>query len=402
MKSTKSLKELREEIAAKQKIGHQVYEEAGSDLDFNKVKCFGENLDTKAKVEKLQALNTELADLKADYEEMRKIAEDRKHSDEEIKAFDASIKPEPGKQTKSLGAMIMESKAAKSRGTPAHIDVDLKTLFQRSAGWDPEALRTGVVSLYPARKLTVVDFIPQYPTAQDTIKYMVESTFTNNAAEAAEGDAVGESALALTETSLPVEKVGTFIPVSEEQLEDVPAVEAYLNNRLTYMVKARLEYQVLNGNGSTPNLKGTLDLSSIQSQALSTDPVPDAIYKAFDLVRHTGFSEPSVLFTEPSDWQVVRLLRTSDGIYIFGSPQEPGRDIIWGVPVCSTTAVVTGTMITGDYAIHSGLYIKRGMQVEMSSGYDDYFVKGKFAIKATMRCCLVHYRETAFCKITGV
>ncbi|MDD4985567.1 MAG: phage major capsid protein [Dehalococcoidales bacterium] len=399
MKTTKSLKELREEIAAKQKLGHQVYEEAGADLDFTKVKAFGENLDTKAKVEKLQALNTELADLKADYEEIRAIAEARKGTEEEVKNFSPAPEIKGGK---SLGSMIMDSKAAKQHGTSCMIDVDMKTLFQRSAGWDPEALRLPGYVEYPARALMVADYIPAYPTKQDTIKYMLETTFTNSAAEAAEGNAVGESALALTETSLPVEKVGTFIPVSEEQLEDVEAVEAYLNNRLAYMVKARLDSQILNGDGSTPNLKGTLDLDTIQTQALGTDPVPDAIYKAFDLVRHTGFSEPTVLFSNPTDWQAVRLLRTADGIYIFGSPLDPGKDQIWGIPVCKTTAVVENTMITGDYGIYSGLFIKRGLQIEMSSGYSDYFVKGKFAVKATMRCCMVHYRETAFCTITGV
>lgn len=398
MKSTKSLKELQEEIAAKQKIGHQAYEEAGADLDFTKVKVFGD-MDTKAKVEKLQALNAELTDLKADYEELRKIAESRRQVDDEVKSLP---RPEPGAQRKSIGTLIMESKAAKQHGIPADIDIEVKTLFERSAGWDPESLRTGVVSEYPVRKLSIVDYIPVLPTAQDTIKYMLETTFTNNAAEAAEGDAVGEAALALTETSLPVEKIGTFIPVSEEQLEDVPAVEAYLNARLEYMVRARLESQILNGDGTTPNLKGTLDLAAIQTQALGTDPLPDAIYKAFVLVRHTGFAEPTVLFANPTDWQAVRLLRTADGIYIFGSPQEAGRDSIWGVPVCVSTAVVENTMITGDYQQHSALWVKRGMKVEMSSGYSDYFVKGKFAIKATMRCCMVHYRETAFCKITGV
>ena len=396
-----NLKELNEKIPAKQKALHDIYEEAGTDLDMSKIKSLSG--DSTAKVEALKALNQELADLVAERKSLVEIQKQREQMDEETKAGMAPIKNDPAPLGKSLGAMIMESKAAKSHGTAANLDVDLKTLFQSSAGWDPEALRIGRVIEYPVRRLMVADYLPIIPTQQDTIRFMLETTFTNNAAEAAAGGAAGEAALALTETSDEVEKIAVFIPVTEEQLEDVPAAEAYLNNRLGYMVKARLDSQILNGDGSTPNLKGTLNIGgSLQTQAKGADPTPDAIYKAFDAIRVTGFAEPSVLFTHPNDWQTIRLLRTADGIYIFGNPQEPGRDIIWGVPVCSSTAVVENTMIAGDYTMFSALYLKRGITIEMSNGYSDYFVKGKFAVKATLRCAVVHYRTSAFCTITGV
>lgn len=406
----RSTKELREEIAAKAKLGDQVFHECGDDYDFTKVTVFGEGLSTDEVAEKFQALQTELKDLKAEYDKVNQHEVDKKHLSDLNAEFNTPDTrptfPQKGAdkiEQKSIGTMIMESGAHKHKGVPVDIDYEVKTLFQTSAGWDPEALRIGRVIEYPVRPLAVVDYIPVIPTTQDTIKYMLESTFTNNAAEAAAGAAVGEAALALTETSQVVEKVGTFIPVTEEQLEDVPAAEAYLNNRLGYMVRARLDSQILNGDGSTPNLKGTLNIGgSLQTQAKGADSTPDAIYKGMDLVRTVGFTEPSVVFSHPTDWQAVRLLTTADGIYIFGSPLDPGRDMIWGVPVVKTTAVVVNTMILGDYAMFSALYLRRGITIEMSSGYDDYFVKGKFAVKATMRCSMVHYRTQAFCTITGV
>lgn len=403
MKTKLNLKQLREAIAEKSKIIDPIFQEAGTDLDFSKVKCLG-NGDTAAKIEQIKKLQNELADLHSDYAELSAITKSRREADEKAGFVGEIPAEQPGAAGhKSIGKLIMESKAAKNHGTPDNIDFELKTLFQSSAGWDPEALRIGRVIEYPVRRLMVADYLPIIPTQQDTIRFMLESTFTNNAAEAAAGGAAGEAALALTETSDEVEKVAVFIPVTEEQLEDVPAAEAYLNNRLGYMVKARLDSQILNGDGATPNLKGTLNIGgSLQTQAKGADPTPDAIYKAFDAIRVTGFAEPSVLFTHPTDWQVVRLLRTADGIYIFGSPQEPGRDVIWGVPVCQTTATVENTMIAGAYADFSALYMKRGIQIEMSSGYSDYFVKGKFAVKATLRCAVVHYRTSAFCTITGV
>jgi HK97 family phage major capsid protein len=393
------MKQLGEKIAEKSKLGHMAYEEAGADLDFSKVKCLGEG-DTKGKVEKLQALNAELKDLNEDYQEMVKLTQGKE-------AFAKAYQPEAAPQKKeegrkSIGEMFMESKAYKQKGMSDRVDIDLKTLFQSSAGWDPEATRIARVSLYPARALSVLDYIPMGTTQMDTIRYMKETTFTNNAAEAAAGAAYGEAALALTETSDEVEKIAVWLPCTDEQLEDVPGIGAYLNQRLTYMIKAKLESEALEGSGTTPALWGAKNLAAVQSQAKGADPTPDAIYKAFTLVRGTGFAEPSALFIHPNDWQDIRLLRTADGIYIFGNPTESGPTQIWGVPVCVTTACTEATAITGDFQNFSMLFTKRGIDFKVTDSHDTYFAYGKQAVRADMRCSMVFFRDTAFCKITGV
>ena len=406
----KTMKQLREEIAEKTKLGHRAYEEAGPDLDFLAVKCLGEG-DTKSKVEKLQALNRELGDLKTDYDELVAIESARRQTGDLNDQFNkVGSMVLPGKGTgqperKSIGELIMKSAAARSKGVPAFLDVDLKAdFFIGTPGWVPESMRLPRVELYPTRVLQVADYLPVIPTTQTSIKYMLETVYTATlVVEKAEGAALGEATLTLAEQTQVVEKLGTFIPVSEEQLEDVPAAEAYLNNRLGYMVRARLDSQILNGDGLTPNLKGTLNIGgSLQTQAKGADPTPDAIYKLFTKLRTVGFAEPSVVFINPTNWQDVRLLRTADGIYIFGNPNDPGADRVWGIPVVQTTAVVVNTAIAGDYANFATLYLRRGLEVEMSSGYSDYFIKGKFAVKATMRCAVVHFRTSAFGTVTGI
>ena len=67
-----------------------------------------------------------------------------------------------------------------------------------------------------------------------------------------------------------------------------------------------------------------------------------------------------------------------------------------------TQAVTANTALCGDYANFSTLYIRKGIEVEMSSGYSTYFVEGKFAVKATMRIAMVHFRIPAFASITGI
>jgi len=401
------LKELTEKLAAKGKIISQIYEEAGEDLDFTKVKCL--EGDTTAKVDALKAIDKEVTDLREERVKLLDIEKTLKAGKElnEEMSKPAEEMHFPGKgspraEVKSLGELFMESKAYKEKGRESLIDIDLKTTMTAAAGWDPEAIRIPRVELYPVRPIAVIDHIPMLTTQRDTIKYMKESTFTNAAAEALENADLAESAIALTETSDEVERMGCFLPVTDEQLEDVAGLAQYLNTRLTYMIRAKLDAQVLEGSGVTPALLGTLYLASLQGQAKSTDPTPDAIYKAFTKVRTVGFAEPSVLFINPNDWQEVRLLTTADGLYIFGSPMDAGPDRIWGVPVVQTMAVTEATALTGDYRGYSNLYMRKGVTLKVTDSHASLFIRSVQVIKAELRCAMVHYRTNAFCKITGI
>jgi len=405
-----NLKEITEKLAAKAKQVDQIYTEAGEDLDFSKVKCL--EGDTTAKVEALRALDKELTDLKAEREKLVAIERGSERAKELSKEFNEPITPiqHPVKgsqpEEKSIGQLFVESQAYKQKGATATVDLNLKTTMSRSSGWDPEAIRIPRVELYPLRKLTVMDLYPQYTTDRDTIKYMKESTFTNNAAEAAEEGTYGEAAIALTETSDEVEKVAVWLPVTDEQLEDVSGLAEYLNNRLTYMLKSRIDSQLLEGDGSTPNLWGAANLSSIQTQAKGTDPVPDAIFKAMTKVRGTtagtGFAEPSAVVLHPNDWQSIRLLRTADGIYIFGSPTEPGPERIWGVPVVVTSAKTENTGLVGDWSGYSALFMKRGIQFKVTDSHASYFISGVQAIRCDVRLAAVYFRDSAWCTVTSI
>lgn len=396
---------------AKQDELGAIFAEAGEDLDFTKVKSVqGTTRDVAAHVRKLNdeltGLSQEVDDLKATRKAAERIRQAPGDGGSEPGSEPGGGGAPAGGQAKSVGQLFTESQAYKgksgSRGPLSTLAIELKTLFQTSAGFAPETTRTGRIVDFATRPVQVTDLIPQTTTGQAAVVYMEETTFTNAAAETAEGAAYPEAALALTEQSSMVRKVAVFLPVTDEQLEDEEQARTYIDNRLPFMVRQRLDGQILVGNGTAPNLRGVLNVVGIQTQAKGADPTPDAVYKALVKVRVTGRAMPNAVIIHPNDWQDIRLLRTADGIYIWGNPSDAGPERIWGLAVAQSDALTEGTAVVGDFANYSELAVRRGLDTQVSNSHGNFFVEGKQALRADIRCALVFYRPAAFCTVTGI
>jgi HK97 family phage major capsid protein len=312
-------------------------------------------------------------------------------------------KTEDKPRLKSLGEAFLETKARENKNVDFDVPgLNVKTLMEAAAGWDPENVRSSKVVLTAEQALGVLDYIPLGTYGGDLYKYMKETTKTAGAVATAEGGAYGEAALAYTETSDEVEKIGAWLPITDEQLEDNPGLRALIDQRLLYFIKAKLESYVLTGTGTTPQIWGANSLGSVQTQAKSTDPTPDAVHKAITKVRVTGFAEPSVIFAHPNDWQDIRLLRTADGIYVYGSPMDATPARMWGIPVVQTTFQTENTAMVGDFARYCTVFIRQGVRFAVTNSHDTNFVNGKQAIRADIRAVSVFYRDEAFCTVTGI
>jgi HK97 family phage major capsid protein len=80
---------------------------------------------------------------------------------------------------------------------------------------------------------------------------------------------------------------------------------------------------------------------------------------------------------------------------------DAGPERMWGLPVVVTTAQTEDTGLVGDFR-QAALYLRQGIDVQVSNQHDDYFVRNLLAIRAEMRAALAVYRPAAFCTVTGI
>lgn len=267
------------------------------------------------------------------------------------------------------------------------------------------------------RELNVLDLVPRSPTTSDTIEYVKEDTFTNNAAFVAEAtgftaSTLGgtglkpESALAYSTATSPVKTAAHWVPVTNRMLADAPAIRSIIDGRLLLGLTLMLESQVLSGDGSGENLTGILNTGSIGAVSKGSDSVADALFKGRTYIRNTGHGRPSAYLINPTDWQSIRLSRESAatatlGGYLFGPPSLSGATTLWGLPVVESEAVPAGKAILADWSQAMTLFDREQGSVRVGT-INDQFIRNIQTILAELRVAFVVWRPTCIVQITGL
>jgi HK97 family phage major capsid protein len=265
--------------------------------------------------------------------------------------------------------------------------------------------QAGIVPI-PTRRLTVAGLLAPGTTESNTVGFMRETAATVNAADTvAEGAAKPESTIVFEGATAPVRKIATWLPVSEEILEDVPALRAYLDVRLRLFVDLKEDDQLLNGNGVAPNILGLMNLPGITAaHPRGADSNAEAIMKQTGIIETATSMEVDGYVIHPTNWESILLLKAADGTYIAGGGplSAPGPKTLWGRPVAVTPAIALGTALVGAFKTAAQYFRRGGMRVEASNSHSDFFVKNLVAIRAEKRGALAAYREAAFGQVTGL
>ncbi len=410
-----SLVQVREELNARRKELHEIWEQAGPERDFDHVTLLGAG-DTQAKLTELRrrdAIINDLAQKESDLAYAERISQDNERA---IRASEtpATSMLHPGhvgdfKRPTDLRAELHDNRQYKAfrDGSLRSFTLELPGLNWKTittvSSMQPQALR-GPTQEMGVETRTIIDLMMQGQTDRPQFDYFEETTLTNAADTVAESGLKPESALAWTLRTETVRKIATWVPATKEALDDIPMVESILRGRLAYMVQRAEEAQVLVGDGVAPNILGIM-ARGIQTQAKGALPTPDAVYKAMQKVRGSdgsGFAEPSAVVFHPNDWTDIKLLRTDNGIYIWGNPSDEGPDRIWGLQVRQTTAMGEGTALVGAFSTQAEVFRREGLSITVATEDGSDFLYNRVKIMAESRLALAVYRPSAFASVTGI
>ena len=245
------------------------------------------------------------------------------------------------------------------------------------------------------RRLRVVEALTSVPADSNQVSATVERESVNGAAgQTAEGAAVGETSLDFDLLTLPVVTVAHSVPVSNQVIQDSPALERFLNTRMNQFLMNRLEEEVINGDGSAGRYSGLTNTGNFTEYTpISGDTALDSIRKAVAEMEVAEFYASAIML-HPEDWAAIEILKDQADAYILGNggaasyvSQGMGANL-WGVPVITSKSVAQGKFIAADLNSAVVHFMRQDATVEL--GYvANQFREMSSTILASMRGALI-------------
>ena len=233
----------------------------------------------------------------------------------------------------------------------------------RDPGWVP----------MPSRPPQIIDYIPAVESLGDSVRYMLQTTRSNEAAAVAEFAAVSGSNIGATEQTKVLQDVGHFFHVSDRLWEDEPEADNMINVEGPGMVRESLDAQVMQGNGTDPNFDGILNMgfeageteadgTKIRAQELSFDIsagkfqkgdtddkgqlLIQELYEA-NLIQlgKYGRCTPN-LAVLAHEFQAYLFSRKGDSQFYWGPPSGQWRPTLFGMDVVNYDSGLRGMGLT--------------------------------------------------------
>lgn len=234
--------------------------------------------------------------------------------------------------------------------------------------------------------LTIRDVLTSITVNTNMVNAIREASWTNAAAEVAQAAAKPESAATFEQYNVPITTVAHWIKISNQLLSDAPAVVAYIENRLRDGLAQRIDAQLLNGNGTAPNLSGLTDTGNFAAYTGTVgDLLVDAINRAKYALWATG-NMPDTVIVNPADWGKMERTRegTGTGNYLYGMPGVAAGMNPFGLRVVLSNNMAAGNFLVGDLRGSAVLYNRQGATIEMGYVNAD-FTNNLITIRAEER-----------------
>ncbi len=254
----------------------------------------------------------------------------------------------------------------------------------------------------PSRKVHVRTLIPNGSTDAQTVRFPKEGAYTDNAAATAQGSALGQSDFDVTATSVNMEKIGTFLKLTDEMLSDTAGLSSYLAARVPNKVLSVEDTEILNGDGSSPNLDGlftdgtafTTSSGGLFYQSVESANEYDVVVVALNQLSLLNY-QPDTILLNPTDLHKIVLLKSTANEYLRQQIYTGIQPTIMGIPVTVNTAVPNGKFLVMDSRAATQYWIRENLGIEFSREDGTNFQSNFVTVRAQLRAGLTNYAPNA-------
>jgi HK97 family phage major capsid protein len=231
------------------------------------------------------------------------------------------------------------------------------------------SVRPGIIQA-PPRKLHVRD-IPALPKGSigtgTVFNYLKENGAGEGAiAPTAESGTKPQIDMDLIEATANVEVIAGWLRISNKMLNNVQGLVSFLQARLLEKLLVVEDDQLINGNGTSPNIGGITKSGNFTAASGAATVDIEQLVQAISQLEELERTADGILL-RPSDFWAIALMKASGsgeydmpGIVTF----TDGQLRIAGVPVYRTTAMTADKFIVGDFGMGAMLLQRSAPRIE--------------------------------------
>ena len=248
----------------------------------------------------------------------------------------------------------------------------------------------------PSRKVHLRSLLPVGTISTGLFTFPKESGGEGDVAPQTQGSAKAQVDFDITMTDAPAQYIAGFVRISRQMLDDVPAMTSFLQARLLEKYLLAEDAQLLNGNGTAPNLTGLTINAAAFSGAATVDV--EQLVQAIAQVSASNYSANGILIN-PTDWAAIMNTKNTNAAYSLpGSTvvTTDGTVTIAGIPVFQSTAIAADKFLVGDWSMGAQIMQNQGISVQFSEMDSDNFQKNLITVRVEARIAFPIYYNSAF------
>ncbi|MBK0032743.1 phage major capsid protein [Erwinia sp. S43] len=254
------------------------------------------------------------------------------------------------------------------------------------------------IDVQPKQRLFIRDLIAPGRTASNTIYWVQQTGFTNNAKAVAENTTKPYSDIQFAEKITPVRTIAHLFKAAKQILDDMPQLQSTIDAELRYGLKYVEEQEILFGDGTGAHLEGIIPQASVYAAAFEVEQ-----QNGIDDLRLAMLQAQLARFPASGhvlhfiDWAKIELIKDTLGRYILANPAALTGPTLWGLPVVATEAAAfQGKFLTGAFNAGAQIFDREDANVVISTENADDFEKNMISIRCEERLALAVKRPEAF------